>query len=198
MTSVPAFLQHRLGVEGTDRLVVATWITMPEHYLLEVTAGRVFHDGIGESRGADRIWDGIRTTSGVTGCRRSGCGSDNWSRSSGAAARSAATLGLQIVAMTLARDVIRLALPLERRHAPYAKWLTEPLDPSPRAFWRCPFQVLNAERFSKALMAIVTDPAVPALPRDQGGLDQLMDSTDAVENGELHLAPRRWIKGGAS
>ena len=243
ITSVSAFLWQHLRVTGTDRLDAATWLTMPEHHLLEMTAGRIFHDGIGEITRArralawypDDVWR-YRMAA-------------QWTRIGqlepfiGRCGELGDDLGSQIVAITLARDVIRLAFLLERRYAPYAKWLgtgfatlpisselaphldaaryattwpvreagivsavrvlagrhnalglTEPLDPAPRPFWSRPFQVMSAERFSEALMASITDPAVLALPRNLGGVDQFMDSTDALESGDLHLALRRWIE----
>jgi len=67
------------------------------------------------------------------------------------------------------------------------------LDTTPRPFWARPFQVLDAERFTRALEDAITDPAVRALPRDLGGLDTWVDSTDAVGSQELHRAIRGWM-----
>ncbi len=247
ITSVSAFLRHRLGVANSERLDASTWITMPEHHLLEVTAGRIFHDGCGEITRVrkDLAWypDAIWRYRMAAGWMRIG----QLEPFIGRCGEVGDDLGSQIVATALARDVIRLAFLLERRYAPYAKWLgtvfaslpissalvphldaaryvrawpereagivsavrvlaerhntlglTVPLDPSPRPFWSRPFQVMNAERFSQALLASITDPAVLALPRNLGGVDQFMDSTDALENGDLHLALRRWIEDGAA
>ncbi|MEU0535032.1 DUF4037 domain-containing protein [Amycolatopsis tolypomycina] len=57
--------------------------------------------------------------------------------------------------------------------------LTEPLDPRTRPYHDRPFQVLHAERFSRALFDTLTDPAVRALPRT-GAIDQFADSTDLL------------------
>ncbi|QMU68408.1 hypothetical protein [Streptacidiphilus sp. P02-A3a] len=43
--------------------------------------------------------------------------------------------------------------------------LTAPLDPKVRRFHDRPFQVLDSFRFTDALIATVTDPAVRALPQ---------------------------------
>jgi len=59
--------------------------------------------------------------------------------------------------------------------------LAEPVDPVPRRFWDRPFQVLAAERFTAALLAAVTDPAVRALP-PVGAVDQFVDSTDVLSH----------------
>ncbi|MGB3305946.1 MAG: DUF4037 domain-containing protein [Thermomicrobiales bacterium] len=71
--------------------------------------------------------------------------------------------------------------------------LTPMLDKTPRPFYNRPFQVLDAERFTRALADSITDPEVRALPRDLGGLDTWVDSTDAVGSQELHRAIRGWM-----
>lgn len=81
---------------------------------------------------------------------------------------------------------------LAERHN--TRGLTPMLDTTPRAFHTRPFQVLDAERFTRALEDSITDPAVRRLPRDLGGLDTWVDSTDAVGNQDLHVAIRRWIE----
>ncbi len=48
-------------------------------------------------------------------------------------------------------------------------------------------------RFADALMATVTDPDVLALPLHLGGLDQYIDSTDAMNAQGLHRAIRTWL-----
>jgi hypothetical protein len=57
--------------------------------------------------------------------------------------------------------------------------LAEPVDVTLRPFHDRPFQVLGAARFTEALLAAVTDPAVRALPR-VGAVDQFVDSTDVL------------------
>jgi len=73
--------------------------------------------------------------------------------------------------------------------------LTADLDTSPRPFWARPFHVLDAERFARALEDSITDPQVGSLPRDLGGVDTWIDSTDAIGNQELLVAIRSWIDG---
>ena len=68
-------------------------------------------------------WPGIPTTSG-SGCSpASGNGSARKRRSSDGPPRSEMTSGSRLVAARLARDLIRLCFLLERRYAPYSKWL---------------------------------------------------------------------------
>ena len=57
--------------------------------------------------------------------------------------------------------------------------LTEPLDPRIQYFHDRGFQVLNAHRFTRALLDTVTDPEIKALP-PVGAFDQYVDSTDMI------------------
>jgi len=58
--------------------------------------------------------------------------------------------------------------------------LTAPLPEAVSPFCTRPFDVIHAERFSNALYAAVGDAEVLALPRALGGVDQYLDSTDAL------------------
>lgn len=53
--------------------------------------------------------------------------------------------------------------------------LTDPVDPATRPYHSRPFKVLHAERFTAALTARITDPAVRALPLT-GTVDQFADT----------------------
>jgi len=57
--------------------------------------------------------------------------------------------------------------------------LTEPVDPGVRPFHDRPFRVLGTERFVRALIGGIGDPALRALPLT-GAVDQFVDSTDAL------------------
>lgn len=57
--------------------------------------------------------------------------------------------------------------------------LTEPLDTKVRYFWDRPFLVLDARRFSHALVATIADPFLADLPY-VGAFDQFVDSTDMI------------------
>ncbi|GAA3432840.1 hypothetical protein [Kutzneria kofuensis] len=59
--------------------------------------------------------------------------------------------------------------------------LTEPVDPATRPYHTRPYQVLHAERFTDALFATISDPAVRALPH-YGNADQAFDSTDVLSS----------------
>ncbi|MEU8288623.1 DUF4037 domain-containing protein [Micromonospora sp. NPDC048905] len=57
--------------------------------------------------------------------------------------------------------------------------LTAPVDPRARLYHDRPFRVLHAERFTKALIRAISDPALRALPVT-GAIDQFVDNTDAL------------------
>jgi hypothetical protein len=245
ITSLPRFLDRHLGVQRANDIDVAMWLTVSEQQVLEVTAGAVFHDALGDLtdiRGIlswypDDVWRYRMAAA--------------WKRIAqiepfvGRAGEVDDNLGSQVIALSLARDVMRLAMLQARRYAPYAKWLgtafarlpdaadltprldraryattwqereaglvgavrvlaerhnalglAEPIEPSPRPFHDRPFTVLDAERFANALTASVTDPVVRALPMHLGGMDQYLDSTDALVSGELRRVIRAWLRGG--
>jgi hypothetical protein len=71
-----------------------------------------------------------------------------------------------------------------------SKWVSA----TPRQFFDRPFTVIAAERFADALTHAITDPQVASLPPHLGGIDQFVDSTDALVNRELRLAFRDWLR----
>jgi hypothetical protein len=71
--------------------------------------------------------------------------------------------------------------------------VTEWIDPASRSFWGRPYQVMFGGRFADALLASITDPLLGRLPPYLGGIDQYIDSTDAMNETSLHHAIRRWI-----
>ena len=136
-----AWLTGQLGVDPTaGELTVRDWLAMPQQHLAEVTAGAVFHDGPGTLSAArqrlewypDQVWRSLLA------CQ--------WQRISqeeafvGRCAEVGDALGSAVVAGRLVRDLMRLCLLLERRYAPYSKWLGS-------AFGRLPV----AERLTPSL-----------------------------------------------
>lgn len=244
ITAVSAFMQDTLGIGTLDELDVATWLTVPEQTLLEVTGGEVFRDDPGELREMRErlrwypddiwryklaaVWKRIAQVEPFVG--RTGEVDDD--------------LGSQVIAMSLVRDAMRIALLQERQYAPYAKWLGSAfarlpvaarvmphldaaryardwqarekgvvevmtilaerqndlglapwVDVTPRPFHSRPFTIIDAERIAEALTDAIEDPEVRALPRHLGGIDQFVDSTDALVRHELRDALRAWLRG---
>ncbi|MFJ6622093.1 DUF4037 domain-containing protein [Kitasatospora sp. NPDC091335] len=121
---LPSWLAGRLGPAaaptGPDTL---GWLALPQQRLLEVTAGAVFHDGPGELTAArERLaWYPEQVWRYLLACQ--------WQRIAqeeafvGRCAEAGDDLGSAVTAARLVRDLMRLCLLLERRYAPYGKWL---------------------------------------------------------------------------
>jgi hypothetical protein len=123
VASLATWLEMRLGFDPRDGLSTRQWLFTPQQSLLELTAGAVFHDPRGEVAAVreklawypDDVWLWLLA------CQ--------WRRLDqeepfvGRAAEVGDVLGSRVVAARLVRDAMRLAFLLERRYAPYSKWL---------------------------------------------------------------------------
>ena len=123
LTTVSGFVQSQLGIRSAESMGLHAWLAFPEQQLLEVTAGAIYHDGLGQllplrqrlSYYPDDVWR-----------YRLAC---QWQRISqeeafvGRCAEVGDELGSRIIAARLVRDLMRLCFQLERRYAPYSKWL---------------------------------------------------------------------------
>jgi hypothetical protein len=117
-----AYLRERIGCDPRDGLDARRWLVTPTQRLLELTAGEVFTDPLGELTGVRELlswyprdvwlyamaghWQQIAEYEHFLG--RTGSRGDE--------------LGSRLVAASLVRDLMRLAFLQERRYAPYAKW----------------------------------------------------------------------------
>ncbi len=231
--TVGRLVEDRLGISAYTKVGVIDWLVCSEQGLLEVTAGAVFHDEIGEVAAMRRtfasyprdVWLYLLAA--------------QWKRIAqqeafvGRCGEVGDEIGSALVAAALVRDLMRLWFLMERRYAPYAKWLgsafgrldgaagllpslagtlaarswpereahlagayetvaarhnrleiTEPLSTAVRPFYGRPFLVIDGERFSRAIRAQLTDPEVLRLPPDVGSVDQFVDATDVLAQGE--------------
>lgn len=120
--TVRDFFRSTLGVDPVDDLHAADWLCLPEQRLLELTEGRVFHDGLGELAPLRAKLAYYPTD--VWLYRLAA----QWKRISqeqpfvGRAGEVGDDLGSALVAARLVRDVMRLCFLMERRYAPYSKW----------------------------------------------------------------------------
>ncbi|MCM2412665.1 DUF4037 domain-containing protein [Streptomyces sp. RKAG290] len=118
------WLTREAGFDATiTEPAVRDWLAMPQQKLAGITGGGVFHDGPGLltsarhrlARYPDQVWRYLLA------CQ--------WQRISqeeafvGRCAEVGDELGSAVVAARLVRDLMRLSLLLERRYAPYSKWL---------------------------------------------------------------------------
>jgi hypothetical protein len=98
-----------------------------------------------------------------------------------------------------ARDYPTRERAMCRAYGRAAEWhnrlgLTAPLDPAVRLFHDRPFLVLDAGRFTTALLDSVTDPAVRAL-LPVGAVDQYVDSADVLSDTARTRAVAAWPDG---
>ncbi|MEV4709903.1 DUF4037 domain-containing protein [Micromonospora sp. NPDC049374] len=123
LLDLDTWLASRVGVDPRNDMHARDWLAIPTQLLLEVTAGAVFHDGLGQLgpiRAAlawypDDVWRYLLA------CQ--------WRRIAqeeafpGRCAENGDDLGSRLVTARLVRDLMRLASLIERRYPPYSKWL---------------------------------------------------------------------------
>ena len=121
--TVDAWFRRYLGVTAGAELGLLDWLLLPQQHLLEVTAGEVYHDGLGTVQPARARFAWYPHD--VWLYRMAA----QWARIAqeepfvGRAGQVGDDLGSRLVAARLVRDGMRLAFLQERRYAPYSKWL---------------------------------------------------------------------------
>ena len=116
-----SLVTEQLGLDHADNLSSADWLSIPEQRLLTLTAGAVYHDGIGLEEVRQRfsyypreVWLYLLA-----------CG---WARIGqeehlmGRAGWVGDEVGSALIGARLVRDIMRLCFLMERRYAPYPKW----------------------------------------------------------------------------
>jgi hypothetical protein len=117
-----AFVQQQLAHDIDQPLEPVDWLTISSQKLLELTAGAVYHDGVGDLTVLRErlayyprdVWLYML----AAGWQRIGQEEHLMPR----AGYVGDELGAAIIGSRLARDLISLAFLLERRYAPYPKW----------------------------------------------------------------------------
>jgi hypothetical protein len=123
VATIGRFFADRLGVDPGQGMRPADWLLTPTQILAGLTAGAVFHDPAGELgryRQALRWYpDDVWRYALAAGWLKVG-------QEEAFVGRTGSTgdeLGSRIIAARLARELMRLCFLVERRWAPYAKWL---------------------------------------------------------------------------
>jgi hypothetical protein len=120
--ALPSFFEDYLGFDPYKEIGVLDWLTCSEQRLLTVTAGQIYHDGLGELHPIRarlayypyEVWLYVLET--------------QWELISEEEAFMARCgdvgdeLGSRIVAARLVRDLMKLCFIVEKQYAPYSKW----------------------------------------------------------------------------
>ncbi len=117
------WLNDQLGFDPVRQVSLLDWLATPTQRLAEVTAGEVFHDGLGELTTArtSLAWYPADIWRYVLACQWQRIGQEE--AFPGRCSEAADELGSAIVTARLARDLMRLWLLMHRRFPPYSKWL---------------------------------------------------------------------------
>jgi hypothetical protein len=116
------FLQTRLAYDINQPLEAADWLTFPSQQLCEITAGAVYHDGVGELTALRAclawyphdIWLYLL----ASGWQRIGQEEHLMPR----AGYVGDELGSSIIGSRLVRDIMHMCFLMEKQYAPYPKW----------------------------------------------------------------------------
>ncbi|HLJ32269.1 MAG TPA: DUF4037 domain-containing protein [Ktedonobacteraceae bacterium] len=116
------FFRYHLAYDINQPLEDIDWLTFPSQELLAITAGAVYHDGLGELTALRKrfawyphdIWLYLL----AAGWQRIGQEEHLMPR----AGYVGDELGSAIIASRLVRDIMRLCFLMEKRYAPYPKW----------------------------------------------------------------------------
>ena len=123
ITAVEAWFQRYLGIAPEAELTPLDWLVLPQQQLLEVTAGEVYHDGLGTLEPARARFAWFPRDVWLYRMRA------QWARIGqeeafvGRTGQVGDDLGSRIVTTRLVRDLMLLAFLQERCYAPYGKWL---------------------------------------------------------------------------
>ena len=235
--SIRDFVRGILNIDLTAPLKDIDWLLMPQEHLLEITGGEVYRDDLGELTRFRTtlawyprdVWLLLMAA--------------QWKRIAqeeqfvGRCGEAGDELGSRVVSGRLVRDLVRLCFFIERRYAPYIKWLgsafsqltcapqlnsvllgalsagswherekylcaayemvaglhnalevTPRLDVKVRSFHDRPYRVLDAERFSSALIESIADQELRQICSTTGlvgAIDQFADSTDLLDRPDL-------------
>ena len=123
VTALRPWLLDQLGVDALSALSTRDWLLTPQQRILGVVAGATYADDSGQLTGVRRrlAWYPDDVWRWLVACQ--------WRRIEQEEAfvqRTAEVgddLGSHVVAGRLVRDMMRMALLLDRRYAPYSKWL---------------------------------------------------------------------------
>ena len=116
------YIRDYLGFDLSDEITPADWLTFPQQKLRTITAGAVYHGGLGE---LEALRERLRYYPRDVWLYLMAAG---WTRISQEEAFIGRTgdvgdeLGSRVIAARLIRDLMMLCFLIERVYAPYSKW----------------------------------------------------------------------------
>lgn len=121
--TVSDWVLSRLGIDPRVGLSWLDWLALPQQLLLEATAGRVFHDGLGalEPLRSSLAWYPHDLWLWLLAAQWHRVGQEE--AFVGRAAEVGDDLGSRVVTARVVRDLMRLCFLQEKTYAPYSKWL---------------------------------------------------------------------------
>jgi Domain of unknown function (DUF4037) len=123
VSTIVDWLQTLLGFDPREGISVEQWLTTSQQVLLQATSGAVLHDDSGE---LTRIRELLRWYPMDVWLWLMACQWNLIARAEvliGRTGEAGDSLGSQLAAGQLARDLVRLCCLQERQYAPYEKWL---------------------------------------------------------------------------
>jgi hypothetical protein len=121
--TIDGWLDRRLALPRPPAMGVGDWLATPQQLLLEATSGEAFHDGLDELRRVreELAWYPDQVWRWLLACQWQRIGQEE--AFVGRTAEVGDELGSRLIIGRLARDLVRLCFLIERRYAPYSKWL---------------------------------------------------------------------------
>jgi hypothetical protein len=182
VTTLPCWLEEHLGVDATECMATTDWLVTPQQRLLGVVSGRVHADPDGALRRVrarlawypDQVWRWLLA-----------CQWHRLAQEEAFVARTAEVgddAGSAVVAARLVRDIMRLALLVDRRYAPYSKWLGT-------AFARAPHDDDLPRHLVDALHATRVGPREDALAQAYLALARRHAATGLTRAVESRIGP---------
>ncbi len=189
ITTLSAFLQRYIGRESYADLDEIDWLVLPDQRLLELTSGAVFHDPQGDLASMRRALGAWPRDVWIY---RMAC---QWRRIAqqesfvGRCAELGDTLGMRIVTARLARDLMKMGFLMEKRPAPYEKWLGT-------AFARLSCASVLTAPLEAALAAADypgIEAGLAALYRELGEMHNRLGVTGPVDPAPRQFFNRPWL-----
>ncbi|MGA2975915.1 MAG: DUF4037 domain-containing protein [Spirochaetia bacterium] len=189
ITTIKRYLERHLGRDVRDGIGVMDWLTFPEQRLIELTSGEVFHDPRQELA---RLRETLGAYPRDVWLYKMAC---QWQRLSqeeafvGRCAEAGDMLGVKITSSRIVRDLMRLCFLMERRLAPYDKWLGT-------AFARLHCSAAVAPHLKGALMGAtyaVIEENLAELYRIIAGMHNALGVTGPLDASPRHFFGRPYL-----